>query len=77
MALSLERYIIPALLKGEEYNSREAYVIIAAKMVYNYLPDFFKDFAADNFDKVLDLPKDYVAEFISRHPTFKTELLKC
>jgi len=75
MALSLERYIIPALLEKLPYDAQEAYAITAAKMVYNYLPDFFRDFAADNFDKVLALPKDYVAEFLARHKTFK-ELLK-
>lgn len=76
MALSMERYIIPALLKREAYDARAAYAKTAAKMVYNYLPDFLKDFAADNFDKVLFLSKDYVKEFTDRHPTFKNQYLK-
>lgn len=76
MALSLERYIIPALLKKESYDSDRAYTKTAGKMVYNYLPDFLKDFAADHFDKVLDLSKDYVTEFLFRHKTFTAEILK-
>lgn len=76
MALSLERYIIPALLAKATYDSHEAFAKTAAKMVYNYLPDFLKDFAADNFDKVLNLQKDYVTEFLFRHKTFTAEILK-
>lgn len=76
MALSLERYIIPALIRKESFEAQEAYARTTAKMVYNYLPDFFKDFAADNFDKVLFLSKDYVTEFTERHPTFRNQYLK-
>ena len=75
MALALERFVIPALVKKEAYDAQGSYAKTAAKMVYNYLPDFLKDFAADNFDKVLLLPKYYVTEFIARHPTFKNDYL--
>jgi hypothetical protein len=69
MALSLERYIIPCLLKSQPYNSLAAYEKIASKMVYNYLPEFLRFFAADHYPEILDLKIDYVKTFLSRHPS--------
>ncbi len=74
MALAIERYIIPALAKKEPYDAGMAYAITAGKMVYNYLPYFLKDFAADHFYDVLHLPVDYVNEFLTRHKSFKNEI---
>lgn len=69
MALSMERHIIPALMKKETINSKGAYRKIAGKMVYNYLPDFLKFFAADHFPEILDLKIDYVQKCLDNHPT--------
>jgi hypothetical protein len=74
MALSLERHIIPALIKKEPYNQKVSYAKIAGKMVYNYLPPFLRLYAADNFLEILNLNKDYVTSFLRRHPTFFTNL---
>lgn len=72
MALSMERHVIPALMKKETINSRAAYRKTAGKMVYNYLPDFLKFFAADHFPEILDLKIDYVQKCLDNHPTLNT-----
>lgn len=63
MALSIERFILPAVKDKKEYNARKAYVDTAAKMVYNYLPMYLRLFAADNFLHILDLNVNYVEKF--------------
>lgn len=74
MALALERYIIPAMIKKQSYSAKDAYQKTAAKMVYNYLPMFMRHFAADNFLEILDLNVDYVDKFVNNHPTFTQQL---
>lgn len=74
MALSLERFIIPSLLKKENFDDKMAYVKTAGKMVYNYLPDFLRFYAADHFLEFVMPPNDYVTSFLRRHPTFFTIL---
>ena len=71
MALSLERYIIPSLLSHQPYNASQAYHQTACRMVYHYLPMFLRHFAADNFQEILDLPCDYVAKCLKKHPSLK------
>jgi hypothetical protein len=63
IALSIERYILPAVRRNEQYNAREAYTNTACRMVYNYLPMFLRLFAADNFMEILDLKINYVKKF--------------
>jgi hypothetical protein len=70
MALALERFVIPALMKNEPYSAKETYQKTAAKMVYSYLPMFMRHFAADNFLQILDLKVDYVQKFLDNHSTF-------
>ena len=74
MALSMERYIIPALLKQQPYNAKQAYKKTAGKMVHNYLPEFLRFFAADHFLDILDLKIDYVSECLRRHPTLQDQI---
>lgn len=74
MALALERFVIPALITGQNYSAKEAYQKTAAKMVYNYLPMFMRHFAADNFLQILDLKVDYIQKFLDNHPTFIQQL---
>lgn len=76
MALSLERFIIPCLLKGEPYNSLAAYKKMAGKMVYNYLPEFLRFFAADHYPEILDLKIDYVQTLMNRHPTINSIIVQ-
>jgi len=74
MALSLERSIIPALMKSENYNAKLSYNKMAGKMVYNYLPPFLRLYAADHFLEFVNPPFDYVTTFLRRHPTFYNQL---
>lgn len=69
MALSLEREIIPALIKKEKYDANLSYARYAGKMVYHYLPEWLRFFAADNFLDILDVKKNYVQECLTNHPT--------
>lgn len=69
MALSMERQVIPALMKKETIHAPSAYKKIAGKMVYNYLPEFLRFFAADHFKEILDLKFDYVQKCLDNHPT--------
>lgn len=73
MALSLERFVIPAILKKKEYNAKLVYMKTAGKMIYNYLPLFMKIYAADHFLQFVEPPTDYVTTFLRRHPTFFKE----
>lgn len=73
MALSLERFIIPALLKKEKYDAKLSYRKTAGRMIYNYLPPFMKIYAVDHFLEFMDPPIDYVTTFLRRHPTFFTQ----
>lgn len=75
MALAMERHIIPAIMKKDILDSKAAYKKTACKMVYNYLPPFLRFFAADNFDKILDLKIDYVTECLNRHKDLKNIIL--
>ncbi len=74
MALSLERYILPAIKNNQTYNQKEIVYKMACKMVYNYLPEFLRLFAADNFDKIYDINHDFVKECFKRHPNLYREL---
>lgn len=65
MALTIEREILPCLAKKKEYNARQAYVDMAARMVYNYLPMFLRFFAADHFKEIVNLQEDFVAKFLN------------
>lgn len=76
MALSLERYIIPSLLKKESYDSKLVYQKTACKMVYNYLPLWFRHFAADNFLEILDLKIDYVTKCLTNHLSLKQKIME-
>lgn len=64
IVLSLERYIIPNLIMSKSFNSKDIYKKMCYKMVYNYLPMFMRDFAADNIFKIIDLNINYVDKFI-------------
>lgn len=65
IALTIEREILPCLVKKKEFNARQAYVDMAARMVYNYLPMFLRFFAADNFKEIVSLQEDFVAKFLN------------
>jgi len=64
IALSLERYILPAMDQNKLFDSQKAYYKITCKMIYHYLPLFLRHFAADNFFKILNLDIDYVNKFL-------------
>lgn len=65
MALSLERVVLPAILNNKNYNTRQTYIDMAGRMIYNYLPMYLRFFAADNFLEILDLRKNYVKDFLN------------
>jgi len=76
IALSIERFVLPAIKKNESYDAKSFYIDSAAKMVYNYLPMFMRLFAADNFLEIIDLPIDYVDKFLKNVKGLDLNLLK-
>lgn len=65
MALSIERFVLPAIKNKTAYDYHTFFVDTAASMVYNYLPMFLRHFAVDNFLEIVKLDFNYVDKFFS------------
>lgn len=69
--LSLERFIIPALLKRENFDANQVFIGMSMKMVNHYLPLFMRHFAADHYPDILNHQTDFVSKCLQNHPTLK------
>lgn len=74
--LSLERFIIPALMERSHFDANQIFISTSMKMVNHYLPLFMRHFAADHYPDILNHQTDFVSKCMQNHPEIK-EIIAC
>lgn len=62
-SIALERKVIPAMMSGKPFNSKEALKYALFRLCTTLAGGWFRSFAQDHYYEILDCDVDYVAKF--------------